>query len=104
MFVSFEVFVRPAILKMMGRTTLTRPEITATLTDDVRGPKGKTQFARVEVVRGNDGWTATPTGARGSNLMSTVARANGLGVIPAGTDLAPAGSRVKVMLFRSAED
>ena len=103
-FVSFEVFVRPAILKMMGRTALTRPEISATLTGDVQSPKGKTQFARVEVVRGDDGWIATPTGGRGSNLMSTVARANGLAVIPAGTDVVPAGSRVKVMLFRAAED
>jgi molybdopterin molybdotransferase len=103
-FVSFEVFVRPAILKMMGRRTLTRPEITATLSEEARGPRGKTQFARVEVVRGDDGWVATPTGGRGSNLMSTVARANGLAVIPAGSDVAPAGSRVKVMLFRAAED
>jgi molybdopterin molybdotransferase len=103
-FVSFEVFVRPAILKMMGRTNLTRPEITATLSEEARGPRGKTQFARVEVARGDDGWVATPTGGRGSNLMSTVARANGLAVIPAGSDVAPAGSRVKVMLFRAAED
>jgi molybdopterin molybdotransferase len=103
-FVSFEVFVRPAILKMMGRRTLTRPEVTATLTDDVRGPKRKTQFARVEVVRGEDGWMATPTGGRGSNLMSTVARANGLAIIPTGSELASSGSRVKVMLFRAAED
>jgi molybdopterin molybdotransferase len=103
-FVSFEMFVRPAMLKMMGRTNLRRPEITATLAEDIRGPKGKTQFARVEVNRGKDGWTATPTGGRGSNLISTVARANGLAVIPAGTESAPAGSKVKVMLFRAAED
>ena len=103
-FVSFEMFVRPAVLKMMGRVQLVRPEITATLSEDVAGPKGKTQFARVEVVRGPDGWTATPTGGRGSNLISTVARANGLAVIPIGTGLAPAGSRVKVMLFRASED
>ena len=51
-FVSFEVFVRPALLKMMGRTQLERPEITATLTEDVGGPKGKLQFARVVVARG----------------------------------------------------
>ncbi|MGZ8571887.1 MAG: molybdopterin molybdotransferase MoeA [Actinomycetota bacterium] len=103
-FVSFEMFVRPAMLKMMGRSHLVRPEITATLSDDIRGPKGKKQFARVEVVRGKDGWTATPTGGRGSNLISTVARANGLAVIPAGTEAAAAGSKVRVMLFRAAED
>ena len=103
-FVSLEVFLRPAILKMMGRGHLFRPEVTARLTEDVRGPRGKLQFARVEVRREDAGWSAAPTGARGSNLISTVARANGLAMIPAGTDVASAGSTVKVMLFRSSED
>ena len=103
-FVSLEVFLRPAILKMMGRGHLFRPEVTATLTEDVRGPRGKLQYARVEVRREDAGWSAAPTGARGSNLISTVARANGLAMIPAGTDVASAGSTVKVMLFRSSED
>ena len=103
-FVSLEVFVRPAILKMMGRRHLFRPEVAARLTDDVRGPRGKLQFARVEVRHEKDGWSATPTGSRGSNLISTVARANGLAMIPAGTAAAPAGSTVQVMLFRSSED
>ena len=103
-FVSFEMFVRPALLKMLGRTQLRRPEITAKLTDDVQGPEGKLQFARVMVSRSSEGWTATPTGARGSNLMSTVSRANGLAMIPPGTATAPAGSQVRVMVFRSSED
>jgi len=103
-FVSFEQFVRPALLKMMGRTQLTRPQITATLTADVAGPKGKLQFARVLAQRTAEGWQATPTGGRGSNLISTVARANGLAMIPAGIEVAPAGSQVRVQVFRSAED
>jgi molybdopterin molybdotransferase len=103
-FVSLEVFVRPAMLKMMGRRHLYRPEVTATLTRDVRGPKAKLQFARVEVRRGPDGWSATPTGARGSNLISTVAKANGLAMVPEGTEVAEAGSTVRVMLFRASED
>ena len=103
-FVSFEMFVRPALLKMLGRTQLRRPEITAKLTDDVQGPEGKLQFARVMVSRSSEGWSATPTGARGSNLMSTVSRANGLAMIPPGTATAPAGSQVRVMVFRSSED
>jgi molybdopterin molybdotransferase len=103
-FVSLEVFVRPAILKMMGRRHLFRPEVTARLTDEVRGPRGKLQFARVEVRHEKDGWSATPTGSRGSNLISTVARANGLAMIPAGTEASPSGSTVQVMLFRSSED
>ncbi len=103
-FVSFEVFVRPAILKMMGRTQLYRPEVTATLTEEVAGPKGKLQFARVRLQRTDDGWAATPTGARGSNLISTVVRANGLAMVPVGTAVAPAGSQLRVLVFRSSED
>jgi len=88
----------------MGRTQLQRPEVTAALAEDVSGPMGKLQFARVLLERRDDGWIATPTGARGSNLISTVARANGLAMIPVGTATAPAGSQVRVMVFRSAED
>jgi molybdopterin molybdotransferase len=103
-FVSFEMFVRPAILKMMGRSHLDRPEITATLTGEIAGPKDKSVFARVEVSRGPDGWTAGPTGGRGSNLLATVARANGLAFLPPGVDHAGPGERVRVRLFRSSED
>jgi molybdopterin molybdotransferase len=103
-FVSFEVFVRPALMKMLGRSQVRRPEVNATLTHEVSGPVGKLQFARVVVARGADGWSATPTGGRGSNLISTVSRANGLAMIPIGTETAPAGSQVRVMLFRSSED
>jgi molybdopterin molybdotransferase len=101
-FVSFEVFIRPALMKMMGRTDLFRPEVTARLTEAVTGPKGKTQFARVAVRRDGDGYAATPTGGRGSNLISTVARANGLAIVPPGVETARAGEEVRIMVFRAA--
>ncbi len=103
-FVSFEVFLRPALMKMMGRRQLFRPEVPARLEEDVTGPGGKTQFARVRVRRTKDGWAATPTGGRGSNLIATVARANGLAIVPQGVETARAGSQVNVMLFRSMDE
>lgn len=103
-FVSFEIFIRPALRKMMGRRQLFRPEITARLEADVTGPEGKTQFARVRVKRTTQGWVATPTGGRGSNLIATVSRANGLAIVPPGVGVASAGSEVKVIVFRSGED
>jgi len=103
-FVSFEVFIRPALLRMMGRRELRRPEVQATLEGDISGPGEKTQFARVQVHREPPGWVARPTGGRGSNLIATLARANGLAVIPAGQAGASSGSEVRVMLFRSVED
>jgi molybdopterin molybdotransferase len=102
-FVSFEVFVRPAIMKLLGRKDLLRPEITARLATEISGPKDRLQFARVLVKRGRDGWIAESTGGSSSNLVSTVARANGLAMIPAGVDTAPVGSEVRVMVFRSME-
>ncbi len=103
-FVSFEVFIRPALLKMMGRRDIFRPEIWAVLDQDVTGPREKLQFARVRVRREHGQWRAAGTGSSASNLLSTVGRANGLAIIPSGVETAEAGSRVRVMLFRALED
>ncbi len=103
-FVSFEVFIRPALLKMMGRRDIFRPHILAVLDSDISGPRDKVQFARVRVWRDKGEWRAAATGPSASNLLSTVARANGLAMIPVGIDTAPAGSQVRVMLFRALED
>ncbi|HYT30515.1 MAG TPA: gephyrin-like molybdotransferase Glp, partial [Actinomycetota bacterium] len=103
-FVSFEVFIRPALLKMMGRKDLYRPEVEAVVDGpDISGPREKTQFARVRVRRHQGRWEATSTGGAGSNLLSTVTRANGLAVVPPGVDTVRAGDRVRVMLFRALE-
>jgi molybdopterin molybdotransferase len=102
-FVSFEVFVRPALLKLGGRRDLDRPEVTATLDSEVSGPAQKTVFARVRVRHDGEGWRAESTGTRFSNLLSTVARANGLAIIPPGVERIPAGETCRVMLFRSLE-
>ena len=103
-FVSFETFVRPALLKMAGRRDLRRPTVTAVLDTDIEGPKGKTVFARVRVTRGEDGWHAASTGARGSNLFTSVVRANGLAVIPPGIERMEAGGECSVIVFRSLEE
>lgn len=98
-FVSFEVFVRPALMRMMGRPP-DRPEVRATVETDITGPKGKTQFARVAVRREGHRWLAASAGGRQSNLLATVARANGLAVVPAGVETLRAGETCRVVLFR----
>ena len=103
-FVSYELFIRPALLKMMGRRDLLRPEVQAELVDELRGPANKAVFSRVRVRRDRGRWVAESTGGSQSNLISTVARANGLAIIPVGQDVAKAGERVRVMLFRALED
>ncbi|MBI4259237.1 MAG: molybdopterin molybdotransferase MoeA [Actinobacteria bacterium] len=102
-FVSFEVFIRPALMRMMGRPNLFRPEVTASMDDDISGARDKTVFSRVHVRATAEGYLARSTGGRGSNLMATVSRANGLAIIPPGTERVAAGERCRVMLFRSLE-
>ncbi|HEU5003722.1 MAG TPA: gephyrin-like molybdotransferase Glp [Actinomycetota bacterium] len=99
-FVSYELFIRPALLTMMGHSSITRPELTAVLEEDVAGPAEKTRYSRVRVTGEAGAWRARPTGPPASHLLATVSRANGLAVIPAGTAVARAGDEVRVILFR----
>ncbi len=102
-FVSFEMFIRPALLKMMGRRDLLRPEVDAELVTEIRGPINRAVYARVRVRRERGRWVAESTGGGQSNLLSTVARANGLAVLPVGQEVAGPGDRVRVILFRALE-
>ena len=97
--VSFEVFVRPAILKMMGRNNLAVPNITAIMEGPVKNDDGRRFFARVVVSRRDGKYFARLTGPQGSGILTSMTRANGLAVIPEGTEAVKAGNTVKVMMF-----
>ena len=97
--VSFEVFVRPALRRMLGATQLLRPQVQATLTEALRSPVGKRQYVRAAVERGDKGWVARPTGGQGSHLLSGLAAANALVVVPEDVGELPAGAAVTAMLL-----
>ena len=96
--VAFLQFVRPALMKMMGRADLLLPEIEATLLDPIDNRGGRRNFVRVRVVPSADGWVARSAGAQGSAQLSTLARANGLLVIPEDVALAEPGMRFAVQM------
>ena len=97
--VSFEMFVRPAILKMLGATKLERPTVEATLMDEVKHKDDRRHYLRVRV-EGRDGeYRAYLTGGQGSGILSSMVKANGLAIIPEEWDHAPVGARVRVMLL-----
>ena len=98
-FVSFEVFVRPALRKLQGRRDVARPSVLATATEPLRASPGKRTYLRVRLAREEGRWLATPTGAQGSHVISSIARADGLAVI--GEDVAEvaAGDEVRVQLL-----
>jgi molybdopterin molybdotransferase len=104
-FVSFEVFVRPAIRKMLGSSRLHRPTAKAVLQSTLRSPEGKRQFARARVQPGRDGTNqATPLGAQGSHLLADLAYANALIVVPEQVTELPAGQMVETVLIERRRD
>jgi molybdopterin molybdotransferase len=102
-FVSFEVFVRPAVLKLMGRRDVQRPEVTAVLDEPIRGRPGSAIFAPARVERRDGVWHCRPTGTGGPTLLGAVVQANGLVVLPPGDGGAGPGAEVRVRIFRPME-
>ncbi len=101
--VSWEQYVRPALLKMGGRTNLRRVELPVVVDEAKSSPLGKVEFARVFVRRENDAWRASGTGAAGSGRLSSMARANALLVIPAETTQVEAGSTLLAQMTQWPE-
>lgn len=102
--VTFELFVRPAILKMMGRQNLERPTIEAVITDPVVNTDGRRIYTRV-VVEARDGvYYARLTGPQGSNILTSMHLANGLAIIPEDTAGVEPGDRVRVIMIDWSEE
>ena len=97
--VSFEQFIRPAILKMMGRTNLFRRTVRARLAEDIRKKKGTRHFIRAQVRLEGDGYTASTTGEQGSGILKSMVRANGLIILPEDASSARTGETVTVQLL-----
>ncbi len=98
-FVSFEVFVRPGIRRLQGRTDLNRPRLSAVLDEPLTSPEGKVSFLRVTLRRTQDGWHASSTGAQGSGLLHSLVAAHGLAEVPASRTRVEAGEQILVHLL-----
>jgi molybdenum cofactor synthesis domain-containing protein len=97
--VSFEVYVRPALLKMAGHTRLDRPRRQVTLTHPVFHAAGRTEFQRAVVTRAGDGrYTAVTTGLQGSGRLLSMHGANALLVLPYQQGDFPAGAEVEAII------
>jgi molybdopterin molybdotransferase len=98
-FVSFEVFVRPALRRLQGRRGVDRPTVTARAGARLSAPRYKRGYTRVRLERDGDGWVATPTGPQGSHVITSLALANGLAVVPEDVLEIPEGGEVTVRLL-----
>ncbi|MCX5832137.1 MAG: molybdopterin molybdotransferase MoeA [Deltaproteobacteria bacterium] len=97
--ISFEQFIRPAILKMMGHQEIFRKTVRAVLQEDIEKRKGFTHFIRALVKAGAGGYTVSTTGEQGSGILKSMVRANGLIVLPENTEKVKAGTEVKVQML-----
>lgn len=102
-FVTFELFVRPVLRRMAGHADpFARPTISAHLTGPIAKSRERRAFLRVILETDPDrpeARLATLAGSQGSHVLSALARADGLAVIPEGIDALPAGSMVDVLLL-----
>lgn len=108
--VAFEQFLRPGLLYMMGANKLFRPRVLGIMEEGTRTDPNKEVFLRVAVRPGSDGVPrAVLSGAQGSNILSALAAADALAVVPVGTAEVAAGSLVQLEMIgmpaaRTAEE
>ena len=97
--VAFEMFARPAIRAMLGLGRLPRPTVEGVLTGPIHNNDGRRVYARVEVKRSNGTYYANPTGPQGSNILTSMSRANGLAICPENLSGKKAGERVQIIML-----
>jgi molybdopterin molybdotransferase len=97
--ITFEQFVRPAIRRMLGKRDVGKPIIMATSRSRVRNSDGRRVFARVYVTRREGKYFASLVGPQGSGILTSMARANGLMIVPEEADSVEVGTQVQVQML-----
>ena len=98
-YVSFEVFVVPALRRLTGRLPYRRPLVQATLTEGVSSVPDKAQYLRGRFEVGHRGATVTPVGGAGSHLLGGLAHSNALVVLAEDVTEVASGETVPVLVL-----
>jgi len=97
--VSFELFVRPALLKMMGKKNFAKPTVEAILEDTVKNDAGRRLYDRAIIEKRNGHYYARLTGSQSSGILTSMGLANGLVLIPEDTKVVNKGETVQVLML-----
>jgi molybdopterin molybdotransferase len=97
--VTFELFVRPAIRKMMGHRLYSRRTVPVRAAEPITVRPRLQHFLRAVVSEGPEGPEARLTGPQGSGILTSMVRANALLIIPEGQFETPAGSTVQALML-----
>jgi molybdopterin molybdotransferase len=101
--VSFEVFVRPALLQMGGHRLILRPRVPVTLAETLQGDAWRPEFHRVSLRRENGAFIARSTGMQSSARLLSMVGANGLLTLPKQAKPFVAGETVMAILLDHPE-
>lgn len=103
--VTFELLVRPALRRMMGRTRVYAPTVRVRAAERIESKPGMTHFLRAVVATGADGVPeATLTGGQGSGILTSVAKADVLVVVPLDVTEIAAGAGAAAVLLQAGDD
>ena len=102
--VTFEQFGRAAIHKMMGKSGFLKPRIEAVLDEPIYNTDGRRVYARAMITKDNGVYRARLTGNQSSNLLTSMAGANGLAVCPEDLPVKETGETVEVQMLDWPED
>ena len=97
--VTFELFARPAILKMMGKENFTKPMIEAVSEDSIENTDGRRIYTRVILGKRDGQYFAKLTGPQGSGIITSMSLAKGLAIVPEDTARIKEGDRVQVIML-----
>lgn len=95
-----EIFVEPLLSRWQGKTPLAPEQVRAVLTRKVHSSLGDDEYLRVTVGRVGERLVAAPL-SRGAGVISSLVRADGIVLIPAGVQGVQAGEEVEVRLYRT---
>ena len=99
--ISFALFGRPAIARMLGKADWSWPSTTARLQKAIAPKDGRRHYLRVRLVGADGDLEAVLTGDQGSGILTSMVQADGLAVIPEDCEELAAGSLVQVLLLES---
>ncbi|MFO8010344.1 MAG: molybdopterin molybdotransferase MoeA [Dehalococcoidia bacterium] len=102
--ITFEQFARPAILKMMGRTNLSKPTVRAISESRFPNTDGRRVYARGKVEKKGERYYVRSTGLQGSGILTSMTKANGLVVVPEDTDGVWEGDEILVQMLDWQEE
>ena len=97
--VTFELFVRPALLAMQGRRAVRRPRVRAVAAEAITNRGSRRGYLRVSLEERQGTWLARLTGDQGSGILRSMVAADGLAILPPETKLA-SGDEVEVIVLR----